>query len=85
MFPTRIRQARQAAGFSLQTLADRMTAAGHPITRAALNKYELGKASPTARTLLALSAALRIQSRHLLEDVGVRVEWLAFRRRLAVR
>lgn len=81
MFPKRIRQARQAAGLSLQKLADRMNAAGYPITRAALNKYEVGKAAPTARTLLALSAALRIQSRHLLEDVGVRVEWLAFRRR----
>lgn len=81
MFPKRIRQARQAAGLSLQKLADRMMAGGHPITRAALNKYELGKAAPTARTLLALSAALRIESRVLLEDVEVRIDWMAIRAR----
>ena len=48
MLGTRLRQARMAAGLSLEGLAGRME---HPISKQALSKYEKGLAQPSPSRL----------------------------------
>lgn len=57
LFSIRLRQARQAAGFSLGTLAERL---GRTVTKQSLSRYEKGVMKPKADVLSALSAALDI-------------------------
>lgn len=76
----RIRQARVAAGMTQDEVVEALTALGHPLTKGGLSKYERGGSYPKPTMLLALAKALGVDSRFFLEDHGVRVEWLAFRK-----
>jgi len=55
LFGTRLRQARQMAGFSLRELSDRI---GGAVSHNALAKYERGEMMPDGTLLIALSEAL---------------------------
>ena len=61
MIGARIKQARLASGLTLEVLADRVTANGQPITKAALSKYELEKSIPKPSLLLAIAYILRVR------------------------
>ena len=84
MIGARIRQARLAAGLTLDEVVERL---GRSITKAGLSKYELGKSTPRADFLARLAPALGVKPSQLLEDPGVRVAWVALRKhaRLPVR
>ena len=57
VFARRLRQARLAAGLSLDQLANRLR---RPVTKQALSKFESGKAKPAMTTLADLSDALGV-------------------------
>src|SRR2546428_1708837 len=78
--PERLRQARLRASLSLADTAMRLAAAGHPLTRAALSKYELGKSAPRQSTLLMLARILEVPTSYFLSQPSVEIEWLAFRK-----
>ena len=84
MNPTRLQQARLAAGLSLQAVADHLSAQGLSISRAALSKHELGKSLPTPRVLTRLMALYGVTASQLLSPATVPIEWLAFRKRTAL-
>ena len=58
IIPARIKLVRQANQLSLQQLADKMTADGYDITRAALSQYETGKIRPSDTMLANLCKEL---------------------------
>jgi Zn-dependent peptidase ImmA (M78 family)/DNA-binding XRE family transcriptional regulator len=77
---TRLRQARQARGLSLQAVADRLS---RPVTRAALSKYERGQVVPRADVLIDLARVLGLPPSHFLEGArgqAVSVRWVAYRK-----
>lgn len=80
MLGSRIKQARLAGGLTLDDLAQRMTAAGHPITKAALSKYELSKSTPRPSFLAVLAEVLGIRLSYFRETEHVTVDWIAFRK-----
>lgn len=57
----RFTSARKMRGFSLQVLANKLTAIGHPITKQALNKYEHGTSKPNTFVYYALLKVLNIR------------------------
>ena len=57
MIGDRIRQARLAAGMTQDDVVTRLAEAGHPITKAALSKYEKKKSEPKQALLLLLARA----------------------------
>ena len=80
MIAARIRQARLIAGWSQDQLAERLSASGLPLTKAAISKYETGKSIPTAQTILKLAQVLKVRSEYFLTEPSLLVNWLAFRR-----
>jgi len=77
MFGNRLKQLRRARGFSLDALAAEM---GGIITKQALSKYELGKATPSPVVLNKLAAALGIKAAHLWSEPPFSVKFIAYRR-----
>lgn len=77
---TRLRQARAAAGLTLDEVSDRLGANGHPLTKAALSKYELGKSIPRQGTLLALARVLGVRADFFIREITAQVRWRAFRK-----
>jgi Zn-dependent peptidase ImmA (M78 family) len=75
----RLRQARLAAGLTLQATSDRLARLGLRLTRAALHKYEGGKSKPSPRALLCLAQVLDVPAEALLAESKLEIEWLAFR------
>lgn len=73
----RIRQARLAAGLSLEELASRLE---RPISKQALSKYEHGQSQPSASMLAALAQALEVKTSSLLSSPRASVTWLGFRK-----
>ncbi|MBL8820060.1 MAG: helix-turn-helix domain-containing protein [Planctomyces sp.] len=80
MMGIRLRQARLASGMTLEMLADRLSLANHPITKAGLSKYELGKSQPNQKLLLAIANALGVRVGHFFEPSKTKINWIAFRR-----
>lgn len=80
MLSFRLKQARLAASLTLDELAARLAARGRPLSKAALSKFELGKARPTAANLLALAGELGVSTEHLLSETEMQLVWLAFRK-----
>ena len=64
MIGARIRQAQLAAGWSQDVLAEQLGAAGYPLTKAVISKYENEKSSPPARLILKLARVLNSESRN---------------------
>jgi Zn-dependent peptidase ImmA (M78 family)/transcriptional regulator with XRE-family HTH domain len=80
MIATRLRQARVAAGLTLDAVSARLGANGHPLTKAALSKYETGKSIPRQSTLLALARTLGVRADFFVREPTTQVEWRAFRK-----
>src|SRR5438876_528992 len=77
MIADRIRQARLAAGLTLDAVAERLARAGHPITRAGLSKYETANSMPGPKLLLKLANVLQRRPAYFLREAAtVRIEWL---------
>ena len=87
MMGERIRQARLLAGLTQEALADALTDAGHPATKAVISKYEKNKSTPSAQFLLLAASILDVPSSYFTHQPTLQVNWLAFRRhsRLPVR
>ena len=77
MLEERLRQARLAAGLSLQGLADKLE---RPITRQALSKYETGASQPSPTRIAELATALNVRASSLLADSAVDIRWVAYRK-----
>lgn len=77
MIGARLRQARLAAGLSLEDLASKLD---RPISKQALSKYESNKSQPSTSTLVDLSRALGIRVSRLLSEPEVTVTWAGFRK-----
>lgn len=80
MIGARIKQARLASGLTLEVLADRVTANGQPITKAALSKYELEKSVPKPSLLLAIAYILGVRVGYFTEQCQPEINWIAFRK-----
>lgn len=81
MLGERIRQARLLAGLTQEALANALTHAGHPATKAVISKYEHNKSIPSVDFLLLAASILKIPSSYFLHEPKSNVNWLAFRRR----
>ena len=77
MLSERLRQARLAAGLSLQGLADKLE---RPITRQALSKYETGASQPSPTRIGELATALNVRASSLLTESAVEIHWVAYRK-----
>ena len=80
MIGERLRQARLAAGLTLDQVSAQLGALGQPITKAGLSKYERNGSTPPPTLLLKLAHVLGVTSHYFLQESEVRIEWLAFRK-----
>ena len=77
MLGERMRQARLAAGLSLEDLASRLQ---QPVSKQALSKYEKGASQPSPSRLADLATALNVRVSTLLAEPGVEIRWVAYRK-----
>jgi Zn-dependent peptidase ImmA (M78 family)/transcriptional regulator with XRE-family HTH domain len=84
-FGMQVRKRRQILRLTLQEVANRLSAAGTPITRAALSKYETGKSLPRPAVLRALTKALECSVDYLLNPPRTQIEWVRFRKKTGLR
>jgi len=80
MVGNRIRQARLAAGLTLDEVAQQLAASGQSITKAGLSKYENNRSTPKPSFLLHLGRVLGVRSSYFLTEPSVTIDWLCFRR-----
>jgi len=84
MIAQRIKQARIAAAMTQDEVVAALSAAGHPLSKAGLSKYERGGSVPAATTLRALGKVFGVSADFFIEQQSVSVEWLAFRKASAM-
>ena len=77
MLGERLREARVAAGLSLDDLARRLE---RPISKQALSKYERGASQPPPRRLSEIAAALSVRTSALLAEPAAEIQWEGFRK-----
>ena len=77
MLGERLRQARLAAGLTLEGLVEKLE---RPITRQALSKYETGASEPSPSRITEIAAALNISTSSLLSEPTTEIQWVAFRK-----
>jgi Zn-dependent peptidase ImmA (M78 family)/DNA-binding XRE family transcriptional regulator len=77
MIGARIRRARKAKGLSLEKLALKV---GN-ITKQSINKYELGKATPSSDILLRIARVLDVKVEYFFRPFEVKLEKVNFRRK----
>ena len=77
MLGERLRQARLAAGLSLEGLAERLE---RRVTKQALSKYERGLSQPPPSRIADIAAALNVRASSLLAESDVEIRWLAYRK-----
>jgi len=78
MLAERLKLVRQARGWSLDELSQAMD---RLVSKQAISKYENGEDTPSPRVLVALANALGVRADRLLDDDGVEVETLFYRRK----
>ncbi|NDJ36474.1 MAG: ImmA/IrrE family metallo-endopeptidase [Chloroflexi bacterium] len=76
MIAERIRQARLAAGFTQEQLADALH-----MTKQVISKYENGRSEPTASIIMKLAQALDRNPAYFLREPQIQVSWLGYRSR----
>jgi Zn-dependent peptidase ImmA (M78 family)/transcriptional regulator with XRE-family HTH domain len=81
MIGQRIKQARLAAGLSLDRVVSLLAGGGTALTKAALSKYERGISIPRASLLHVLAKALHVAPDFFLREHRAAVVWCAYRRR----
>lgn len=79
MIAERIRQARLAAGFTQEQLADKMG-----MTKQVISKYENGKSEPSASVIMKLAKALGQEPGYFLRQPQTTVDWLGYRSRASM-
>lgn len=80
MIGKRIRQARLAAGVTLEEVANDLSDAGTPITKAGLSKYEKGKSVPNPSFFVALAKRLAVKPSYFVTEPSCNIQWHAFRK-----
>ncbi|MCX7426424.1 MAG: XRE family transcriptional regulator [Planctomycetia bacterium] len=80
MIGDRIRQARLAAGMTQDEVVQHLAKAGHPITKAALSKYEKRRSEPKQALLVLLARVLGVKPGYFLTEPKLTLVWLAFRK-----
>ncbi len=80
MIGQRIKQARLAAGFSLDDLAARLSELGEPLSKAAISNYEREKRTAKPSILIKLGQAIGLKASFFLSEPTVEIVWIAFRR-----
>lgn len=78
LFGHRLKAARKMAGMSLETLA---AATGNRITKQAISKYEKGVMKPDSRNLIALAAALQVDTSYFYRKATIELTGLEFRKK----
>lgn len=76
----RLKNARLARGLSLDQLAEALTEHEHPITKAALSKYERDQSVPSAALLRALARMLNVEGSYFWQEGLPEVSWCDFRK-----
>jgi Zn-dependent peptidase ImmA (M78 family)/transcriptional regulator with XRE-family HTH domain len=76
MIAERIRQARLAAGFTQEQLADTVG-----MTKQVISKYENDKSEPNASVIIKLARALNQEPGYFLRQPQTRVDWMGYRSR----
>lgn len=76
MIAERIRQARLAAGFTQEQLADTVG-----MTKQVISKYENGKSEPNASAIMKLARALHQEPSYFLSQSQTKVDWIGYRSR----
>lgn len=76
----RLRQARLLAGLNQEELAQALTAAGKPATKAVISKYERGKSTPKPTFMLELARILGVSPVYFMASEAATLEWIAFRK-----
>src|SRR6476646_858411 len=84
MIGSQLRQARHAAGLTLDEMVASLAQVGCVITKQGLSKYELGKSIPKAAFLLKAAQVLGVKSSYFLREPKAEIEWLAFRKQAAL-
>lgn len=84
MNSVKIKQARLMRGLSLSEVAEELTEGGHPLTKAALSKYETGKSLPRQTTLVHLARIYQVRVGYFLAESVVQLEWAAFRKQASL-
>lgn len=84
MIGDKIKQRRLVLGFSLQELADQLTAKGEAITKAGLSKYENNKSMPKAKFIWNLAKVLNVSNDYFFSEDTLEIEWLAFRKNMSL-
>jgi len=75
----RIRQARLAAGLTLEEVAELLASRGRKITKAGLSKYEHDKSTPSPAFLMGLAQVLGVKASYFVREPSVKIEWFSFR------
>ena len=75
-----MRQGRIAAGLTQDEAVGELEERGISLTKAGLSKYERGGSAPKPTVLRGLAAVYGVEVGFFLEEAGVEVEWLAFRK-----
>lgn len=81
MIGQRIKQARLAAGLSLDQTVSVLAKAGTSLTKAALSKYEREVSTPKASLLQVLGKAFNVAPDFFLREHEAKIAWFAYRRR----
>jgi len=81
MIGERLTQLRLARNLTLDALSAKM---GGIVTKQALSKYELDQAQPSPLVLTKLSAALGVKASYFLSQCQIRVEFIAYRKKLSL-
>ena len=84
MIGHRIRQARLAAGLSMDQTVLLLAQCGTVLTKSALSKYELGRTIPKASLLQVLGKVFQVAPAFFLKEDKTVVVWYAYRRRLSL-
>ena len=85
MIGDRIRQARLAAGMTQEEVVTQLAGVGHPITKAALSKYEKKKSEPQQALLVLFGKVIRVKPNYFLSEPKLTIKWLAFASKLSCR
>ncbi|HEY5753268.1 MAG TPA: ImmA/IrrE family metallo-endopeptidase [Chthoniobacterales bacterium] len=79
-FGERLRRARRMRGLTLRDVAAQLTEAGHPLSHAALQKYEKALMGPDSTVVLALGKILGLDAGYFFRSKAVTLEKIEFRK-----
>ena len=80
MIGKRLKAARMAVGATLEQIAQDLTDAGTPITKAGLSKYEKGKSVPSQSFLIAAAKRYAVKPSYFITEPMCSLNWHGFRK-----